>query len=121
MVKCSTCGNDSTNHAAFYWKIPDCHNQDCRGGYVKCTRCIYGPGGYMLKCCGFCGDNMKPAGQRKCTTCNGTGKGPVPIRHACDKPHKKNTPTPITTGARPSSAGRGGPSAAGSGGTGRRA
>ncbi|KAL2180627.1 uncharacterized protein P884DRAFT_316324 [Thermothelomyces heterothallicus CBS 202.75] len=70
MVKCSTCGNDSTNHAAFYWKIPDCHNQDCRGGYVKCTRCIYGPGGYMLKCCGFCGDNMKPAGQRKCTTCN---------------------------------------------------
>ncbi|KAK4148466.1 hypothetical protein C8A00DRAFT_38963 [Chaetomidium leptoderma] len=106
MVTCTTCGNDSNDVAAFYWKKPNCDNQDCRGGYVKCTQCTYTPGGYMLKCCGFCGDDGKPAGKRRCTKCNGTGKGPVAVRHACEKTHQRQSS--ITTGSRPSSAGHGG-------------
>ena len=104
MVTCTTCGNDSTEVAAFYWKTPVCHNQDYSGGYVKCTRCTYGPGGYMLKCCGFCGDDVKPAGKRKCTTCNGTGKLPA-VRHACEKTHKRQAVG--TTSSRPPSSGQG--------------
>ncbi|KAK4245971.1 hypothetical protein C7999DRAFT_15892 [Corynascus novoguineensis] len=83
---------------------------------MKCTRCTYLPTGHMLKCCGFCGGDGKPAGQRKCTTCNGTGKGPVAIRYACEEPHKRDRSITLTTGAPPSPAGRGGPSGAGRGG-----
>ncbi|KAK4247010.1 hypothetical protein C7999DRAFT_14902, partial [Corynascus novoguineensis] len=90
-------------------KKPDYHNQDCRGGYVKCTWCTYLPTGHMLKWYGFYGSDRKPAGQRKCTTCNGTGKGPVAIRHAYEKQHKKDPPIPITTSTPPSAAGRSGP------------
>ncbi|KAK4243136.1 hypothetical protein C7999DRAFT_44983 [Corynascus novoguineensis] len=51
----------------------------------------------MLKCYGFYGDDVKPAGQRKCTTYNGIGKGPVAVKNAYDRQHKKDTPTPIIT------------------------
>ncbi|KAK4133916.1 hypothetical protein BT67DRAFT_363019, partial [Trichocladium antarcticum] len=83
MVKCETCGNDSTQVAAFYWKVPDCLAQGCWKGYLKCKQCIYLPTGHMLKCCGFCSDALGQAGRRVCTTCKGTGIVGPAMPHGC--------------------------------------
>lgn len=91
MAKCSKCGNDSTAGPGWVMKKPQCFSAGCVGGWKKCTSCTYARG-RMVKCCGHCGsvDYGKPAGEKKCEDCNGTGyTSQKPMKHACTEPHNQ--------------------------------
>ncbi|KAH6629952.1 hypothetical protein B0J18DRAFT_419767 [Chaetomium sp. MPI-SDFR-AT-0129] len=96
---------------------PVCFSPGCVRGWKKCTACTY-VNGYMLKCCSqpSCGSASegKPAGQRRCSACDGTGySSPTPMRHACTQPHNQPRSQPSS---RPGSSGGLRPGSSGSGG-----
>ncbi len=89
MTKCRECHNDTTAGPGFVMKKPECFSPGCNRGWKKCTSCTYARG-VMLKCCGRCGGDGHPAGEKKCSECKGTGyTSQTPMKHACDRPHNQ--------------------------------